>query len=299
MSSPTRTMLAHITFHNENSTNAISMINYNAVLSTLHEMETGYTLFRRIDAAIDVNPTNAFVRDLRRWDVQHGASSTAGRVRVHVRVHSALQHPFLLAWAHREHMARSIRLEKHDWYFYGEADVFVPAIAMRMQVEVCPPLYEQRRLLLGFARVSNDTAGHQFYSDIRRSAIRQALEEVRDLGTFVHPTYTYAATWAYPRNVMRDWLQDGRGWNYTAGKIVRERAGWGWAIGSPTAPTASRDILLCVACHAPRASAPQPGEVYTEQSSLVTHVGKSGSFFARVRGHNTLPVGMLVKPPLK
>ena len=58
------TMLAHITFHNENRTSQIDFVNYNAVLATLEEMETGYTAFRRIDVVIDSNPINAFVRHL-------------------------------------------------------------------------------------------------------------------------------------------------------------------------------------------------------------------------------------------
>ena len=42
-------------------------------------------------------------------------------------------------------------------------------------------------------------------------------KQVAGLGTFVHPTYTYAAAWAYPRPIMLDWLQNRTGWNYTAG----------------------------------------------------------------------------------
>ena len=114
----------------------------------------------------------------------------------------------------------------------------------------------------------------------------------------VHPTYTYGAAWAYPRAVMSEWLADGGGWNYTAGKIVRERAGWGWALGSPLQPVQSRAIVLCVACHAWRDTGGAAGSggaagavsaEYTDASLLVVYVGKSGRYFARVRGHNTLP----------
>ena len=79
-----------------------------------------------------------------------------------------------------------------------------------------------------------------------------ALLEVEGLGTFVHPQYTYAAAWAYPRAIMRDWLRNRTGWNYTAGKIVRERAGWGWTMSHPLKPVTARNIVLCVACHAGR-----------------------------------------------
>lgn len=279
-------MLAHITFHNENRTSQIDFVNYNAVLATLEEMETGYTAFRRIDVVIDSNPINAFVRQLRHWTAERQAQ----RVHVRVSVHSHLPHPFLLAWAHREHMERAVRNGRFDWYFYTEADVFVPSIAMRTQVDIAPELYARSELMLGFARVSNDSRGQQFYSDIRRSAVRMALLEVEGLGTFVHPQYTYAAAWAYPRAIMRDWLRNRTGWNYTAGKIVRERAGWGWTMSHPLKPVTARNIVLCVACHAGRAS-------YTAASLLVVHVGKSGPFFIRARGHNTLPVDALVQQP--
>lgn len=277
------TMLAHVTFHNSNSTSAIDWVNYNSVLTTLEEMETGYTAFQRIDVTVDSNPINAFVWPLRRW----AAERQLRRVRLRVSLHSRLPHPFLLAWAHREHMERAVLSGRYDWFFYTEADVFVPSVAMRVQVELALKLYAQTQLLLGFARVSNDTHNQQFYSDIRKSAAPAARFEVAGLGTFVHPTYTYGAAWAYPRAIMRDWLENRTGWNFTAGKVVRERAGWGWT--KTINPVHSRSIVLCDACH----SGP---ERYTAASLLVVHVGKSGRFFVRVRRHNTLPVAALVLP---
>ena len=146
-------MLAHVTFHNSNSTSAIEWVNYNSVLATLEEMETGYTAFQRIDVTVDSNPTNAFVRPLRRWAVERQLR----RVRLRVSLHARLPHPFRLAWAHREHMERAVLSGRYDWFLYTEADVFVPSLAMRVQVQLALKLYAQTQLLLGFARVSNDT----------------------------------------------------------------------------------------------------------------------------------------------
>ena len=84
-------MLAHVTFHNSNSTSAIEWVNYNSVLATLEEMETGYTAFQRIDVTVDSNPTNAFVRPLRRWAVERQLR----RVRLRVSLHARLPHPFI------------------------------------------------------------------------------------------------------------------------------------------------------------------------------------------------------------
>ena len=146
-------MLAHVTFHNSNSTSAIEWVNYNSVLATLEEMETGYTAFQRIDVTVDSNPTNAFVRPLRRWAIERQLR----RVRLRVSLHARLPHPFRLAWAHREHMERAVLSGRYDWFLYTEADVFVPSLAMRVQVQLALKLYAQTQLLLGFARVSNDT----------------------------------------------------------------------------------------------------------------------------------------------
>ena len=130
-------MLAHVTFHNSNSTSAIEWVNYNSVLATLEEMETGYTAFQRIDVTVDSNPTNAFVRPLRRWAIERQLR----RVRLRVSLHARLPHPFRLAWVHREHMERAVLSGRYDWFLYTEADVFVPSLAMRVQVQLALKLY--------------------------------------------------------------------------------------------------------------------------------------------------------------
>ena len=90
------------------------------------------------------------------------------------------------------------------------------------------------------------------------------------LGQFVSPTNTYAAVWAYPRDIMRgfvkstDWmpvLKTSRG--------MREKAAWGWRQGK---------IVTLV----------------DDASLRIYHLGKSGQYHARQRGHNSWPAEKLV-----
>ena len=238
----------------------------NAVTTLLAEMELEYDMFKRVDAVIDVNSLNAFQARLQAWTPP--SSNLPRRVFVQVAVHHNLSHPFRTTWAHRTHVAEN--LQHYDWFLYTEADVFVPATAMRAQVDLALPLYRRNRKLLGFTRMVNDTAGRLFFSDVRRPVSQESVFTAPGLGTFGVPDNSYAAAWAYPRLIMRgfyeskDWLPHLRG---TQG--MRERAGNGWKYGGIVVRLDDLEALR------------------------VFHVGKSGEFYAPHHGFNTLPAERL------
>lgn len=276
---PLLSLLAHVTYHDSNATKAggaykagLAWRNYcfSAVLRLLEEMEAAYTPFKRIDVVVDTNEGNAYAEQLLSW--QATRTSSPSRVTVQVAVHERrkLSHPFQLAWMHRESMTRL--LEAYDWFMSVEADTLVPGLAMETQVALATTLYEQHGLVLGFVRLVNDSHGRSFYSDITKPVPRGLIVNLPGLGAFVTPQNSYAAVWAYPQPVMRafmrssDWLpkqQSSRG--------MRERAAWGWR-------------------HAKIVTLAQGNGL------RIYHLGKSGMYLERVRGHNSLPASMLVAP---
>ena len=272
-------LLAHITYFDNNSTRGVSSrtstlktsaywrdFNFNAVIRLLDEMDRAYTDFASIDAVIDVNEDNAYRKRLRDW--RSSSSSSERRVDVTVAPHQ-LSHPFQLAWKHRDHMAAV--LERYDWFLSAEADTLVPGRAMATQVALAPRLYSQHNLLLGFTRVVNDTEGRSFFSDIVKSAPRSRAFTLQGLGTFVDPTNTYAAVWAYPRRVMQGFMGSGD-WSSQARTTrgMRERAAWGWRH--------ARIVTLV-----------------GDSALRIYHLGKSGPFLVKERGHNAWPVEKLVE----
>lgn len=272
-------LLAHVTYHDSNATFASKATSawrdfaFGSVCRMLDEMEDEYAPFRRVDVVVDVNAENAYRARLERWTPSRGAAGRRGAPRVSLRVaaheRAAMRHPFFLAWMHRAHMAAA--LERYDWFLSLEADTLVPGAAMRAQVALAPPLYEQHGLLLGFARVVNDSHGGTFFSDITRPAKRSAVLRLGALGDFVPPQNPYAAVWAYPRAIMRGFVAsaDWRGPEGRPVKGSRERAAWGWRSGKIVTRVGDRSLL-------------------------VYHLGKSGRFHRAERGHNVLPVRLLV-----
>ena len=302
-------LLAHITYFDasvtagvDSRTSAVKTsaawrdFNFNAVVRLLDEMECAYDSFAMIEAVVDVNEGHAYQDRLRQWRASacpvaaapatstsaaralaaadgHASSppsSSRGRVAVRVAAHT-LAHPFRLAWAHREHMAAE--LEKFDWFLSVEGDTLVPGRAMAAQVALAPTLYAKHGLLLGFTRVVNDSAGNSFFSDIVRPAARSTILALDGLGDFVTPTNTYAAVWAYPRNVMRafvkssDWQPE---LNTKTIRGMRERAAWGWRHGHIVTPVHGNALRIY-------------------------HLGKSGAYHVKQRGHNVWPVDKLVE----
>ena len=276
-------LLAHVTYFDGGTTAGVSAktsalktstnwreFNFFAVLRLLDEMECRYVAFGKVDVTIDVNDANAYQHRLPEWrSFRKDACGTTMRVNVSIAVHRALSHPFRLAWAHREHMLAM--LEEYDWFLSLEGDTLVPARAMDAQIALATPLYRRHNMVLGFTRVVNDTQGRSFFSDIVRSASRNSVLALDGLGKFVTPTNTYAAVWAYPRNVMRafvhsaDWSAQGK-----SIRGMRERAAWGWRH--------SQIVTL------------------VDNSALrIYHLGKSGPYLVRERGHNSWPVDRLVE----
>jgi len=272
-------LLAHIAFYSNrvseiSQIKPIEQLNYHALLTNLNEMETAFDMFSHIDAVVDANAGNPFIELL-----QHRGRDVTANRKLHVRVdvHANLSHPFLLTWAHRRHMARC--LDSYGWFLYLEADVLVPATAMRAQTELAIPLYDKRQLLLTFVRTVNDSKNRFFFSDMRNPAPRSAVVEVSGLGTFVKPTSTYAAAWAYPQKIMKGFARSDADWTWQGGKSIREKAAWGWL-------SRSADMVVLIAT---------PSGLLTDASLRVHHIGKSGPFYRIVRGHGTLPVESLMQ----
>ena len=278
-------LLAHLTYHDSNTSNLGSSPSlktsgtwrwfcYEAVLKQLEEMEVFYTPFSRIDVVVDANENHGFIDQLRSWP-QSRLPSPAKRVSVRVDAHQRrkLSHPFQLAWMHRQRMAEQLNV--YDWFMSLEGDTFVPARAMITQVRLAEGLYTKHKMLLGFVRLCNDTRGSSFYSDITKPVPRSLATALPDMGiTVVPPQNTYAAVWAYPRTIMQAFVQSD---DWTGGALarrvagMRERAAWGWRH--------------------------YPGGIVTlinDPSLRIYHLGKSGPYLVRVRGHNTLPADRLV-----
>lgn len=163
-----------------------------------------------------------------------------------------------------------------QWFMLAEGDTFVPGLAMATQLVLASALYSRHELLLGFVRVSNDTQGRSFYSDITTPAPRSAVQTF-GRRRFVTPQNTYAASWAYPRVVMQDFMRSEDWTDGVKHKVegMRERAAWGWR---------QQKIVTLV----------------DDAALRIYHLGKSGIYLVRVRLHgrgalyNTLPVGKLV-----
>jgi hypothetical protein len=275
-------MLAHVTYHDSNQTQltagASSSLKsssgwrefcFGALVQQLEEIESAYVHFRRVDVVVDVNEGNAFQEQLLAWPLARSPPATRVTIRIDVHPRAKLSHPFRLAWMHRAHMGSKV--EAYDWFFSAESDTFVPARAMATQVALAEQLYARHHSALGFVRLCNDTSGRSFYSDITKPISRSRVTHLPGLGDFVAPQMSYAAVWAYPRSVMRafisseDWLPT---LHTTRG--MRERAAWGWKSG--------RIVTLA-----------------DDPSLRIYHLGKSGPYWVRVRGHNTLPAHRMVE----
>jgi hypothetical protein len=276
-------LLAHVTYYDSNKTQATAGASkslkgssgwrefcFGAVVQMLEEMESSYTPFLRVDVVLDVNDGNAFQERLLHWPRSRMPPASRVTVRVDSHAKAKMDHPFRLAWMHRAHMASKV--DSYDWFLSAEADTFVPARAMLAQVALAEKLYERHNAILGFVRLCNDTSGRSFYSDITKPVPRSSVVEYPGLGSFVPPQNTYAAVWAYPRKIFRafigtaDWTTPQK---YV--KAMREKAAWGCRYGCGKILTLADDPSL-----------------------RIYHLGKSGPYLVRVRGHNTLPAERMV-----
>ena len=92
------------------------------------------------------------------------------------------------------------------------------------------------------------------------------------MGITVVRADTYAAVWAYPRTICKPLCRAMTGQAEPSPRRRHaERAAWGWRH--------------------------YPGGIVTlinDPSLRIYHLGKSGPYLVRVRGHNTLPADRLV-----
>lgn len=170
---------------------------YLALLSTLTEMDNHYKMFGTIHVVVDCNADNTFVPRLRTF------ARTLRRVNAEVRLHNLTSSPFLLPWSHRGSMMS--KLDEYDWFLYSEEDTFIPAEAMAEQLKWANAIYSQHGKLLSFVRVVNDTRGYLFFADLRSRTNYSELFNTN--GNFFGPlSFTFAASWAYPREIMKDFV---------------------------------------------------------------------------------------------
>ena len=127
-----------------------------------------------------------------------------------------------------------------------------------------------RRRARARPRAVHGRLAHATLARARAQDPRASVVALAGLGAFVPPQNTYAAVWAYPRSIMRGFVRS-EDWQPTlhTTRGMREKAAWGWRHGR----------ILTLA---------------DDPSLRIYHLGKSGPFLVRVRGHNTLPAAKMV-----
>ena len=237
----------------------------------LEEMESSYTPFLRVDVVLDVNEGNAFQERLLHWPRSRMPPASRVTVRVDSHAKAKMDHPFRLAWMHRAHMASKV--DSYDWFLSAEADTFVPARAMLAQVALAEKLYERHNAILGFVRLCNDTSGRSFYSDITKPVPRSSVVGAEERGGGCAAGAGSEGGGAHSSHCGPPWGAVGREWTTPQKyvKAMREKAAWGCRYGCGKILTLADDPSL-----------------------RIYHLGKSGPYLVRVRGHNTLPAERMV-----
>ena len=239
---------------------------YKAVLTTLREMDERYVAhFAQIHAVIDANAGNMYVARLREF------AARLQRVHAEVRVHSNLQTNYHLPWAHRAPM--EAKLDEFDWFLYAEDDTFVPIAAMRQQLRLAEPLYREQGKLLSFARVANDSKGKLYFADLGSRQNVSHLFRFRDM-SFGSMTFSFAASWAYPKRIMRDFVRSEQ-WRVPVDtRDLRASAGWGY-VRPEMCTSRQQTIQPCQGC---------PGCAvlpYPSPDAAVYHLTQCGDWYVR------------------
>lgn len=257
---------------------------YRSVRIQLYEMECCYPVeFTAIDVVVDVNSENTFVSKLEAWAARKLR-------RVHLSTHRSRpsNKPFQLAWAHRESMEQEFATGKHDWFMYSEDDTFVPARALRAQLDFVGPAAMQRTRLT-FIRVVSTFAGDLYLADARKEIRADVPTPPLQLqpadGGAKHPPFivtrdcSYAAAWAYPRKMMVSFMRspDWKNALEVASRSAREAAARGW--------------------HSLSGNHKRFKQCATGRGLIVLHLGAStDAYYPSEQGFNTIPALSAVAP---
>lgn len=247
---------------------------YRALQSQLLEMHGAYEEFDGIDVFVDVNSENVFTQNL----TVFGRSLRPSKLRLEVRVHKDVA-PFRLACAHRSHMEAVLQSgNEYDWFLYTEDDTLVPGRAMTAQLRMAQRVFAATNKTLGFVRVVNDSTGLVFYADAHRYTPEPEahMVHVPGLGRFATPLNPYAASWAYPRSIMHEFVRS------TAWRAFEDKRWFTGAGGTPDARQDDDRINVAMGYWrkghgAPYMLLPVPGS-----DLYVWHLSVSGEWYAKL-----------------
>ncbi len=206
------TLLVHIAFHYVSDRRRF----LEQVLLAVYD----YPL-RSIQVVIDSNTEDARSHDLPR---------APDHVQLRIDVHPGLDHPFLLTWQHRKHMAE--QRGNYDYFMYVEDDIVVPRKAIERWHREAEGLY-RHGFLFGFLRTERTASAILVSSDQLKPARSHHIRFLNGKPFFA-PRNPYHGFWIYHQRQMDDfaaspcWRDGNRpGWG------VRERAAAGMIWRKP------------------------------------------------------------------
>ena len=267
-------LLAHVTCHF-----APERMHY--LSSVLREI--GSYRFSKIVIVVDTNSDEGADR-AQGLVVELGLSRN---VEVRCDVHSDLEAPFILTWAHRAHVQDS--LERFDYVMYLEDDILVPWRAIAAWHRDTSILYP-RRLLRGFLRVEINAAGRLVSTDYTRAERHPVFLRVADR-IFLIPRNPYHAFWIYGRSQMQEFVQS-KSWSDPPCRMgTREKAACGMMFSN-----VPESLLIPRRRFQSRVLLPLDASLTIPEECFVYHLPANYSRFnagAR-RGFGTVPVQNLL-----
>lgn len=118
-------------------------------------------------------------------------------LRVEVKSHPRLDHPFNLTFCHRAHMANHI--EDYDYFMYSEDDMLLPWEGFKHYIEVFDKMWPQ--YVPGLVRVETGPDGKLYNTDATERG--GGLSCVID-GTLYHNMkFPYHAQWIMPQEALK------------------------------------------------------------------------------------------------
>jgi hypothetical protein len=126
-------------------------------------------------------------------------SSDSSDPQVLLHVHETLQHPFQLAWKHRQHVL-SLR-NKFDVFMYIEDDMLIPYLNYVNYLTTFNLLYPD--FVPGFARVEMDSQGFMYNTDNQKPCkYSKSMVVSKENKIFIQLDNPYHAFWIAPRHLI-------------------------------------------------------------------------------------------------
>ena len=174
-----------------------------------------YSAFDRIAIVDHLNAGHPYASKLR----ELGASFTKASLQIYEH-NLTSEHGFNLTCKHRDDIAK--RLDDFDWFMYVEDDTLVPDETVREHVRLFQPLLDTHQRLAAWTRLVTDLRGVTRLAEITVPAPRSHLTRLSSFGLALDsnsPTdhgqlvvNPYAASWLYPRRVMRERFVGSSAW---------------------------------------------------------------------------------------